>query len=143
MKLIYLSLFLILSACSIFAPPYVEEADARATEAYEVLSKILAKADLGLLRSPSTFNDYADDYATVISKFETAAFSVGGAPSGENSTPLAQAKTSLNVILQSCLNLVKLFSKEHKEFGIVEGSGTVQPVRVSCDQAVKAIRATK
>ncbi|MCG3267161.1 hypothetical protein [Yoonia sp. I 8.24] len=134
---------MLLSSCSFFAPAYVEEADTRATEAYETLSNILAKAELGELSDPETFAASVDSYALIISKLETAAFSVGGTPTEETSQPRDEAQSSLNAVIQSCLTLVKLFASEHETDGIVVGSGTTQPVRISCDQAVKAIRARR
>jgi len=143
MKFLAMPLMLILVGCSFFAPAYVKEADTRATEAYQEISNIMSRAELGALEDKSTYSEYIDNYANAISLLETASFSIGGTPDDDAQDLLAKSLQNLNAVLNICISQVKIFASEHEEFGIDPSSGIIQPVRVSCDEAVKAIRSTK
>ena len=139
-RLLVIFPFLLLG-CDAFAPPFNADANNRVVDAYQEISELLAKAELGAFQSKSSYRGEIGSYASIISKLETAKLSLlGSAPTGDE-TPAARANTLLVNILDGCLTNVKSFSQLHQQFGIIPNTGTTQPVRTACDQTVKAVSA--
>lgn len=141
MRLRLLALVLMITGCDALAPSFDAAANTRVTSAYQSISEILAKAELGAFTSKSSFAGQIDAYAGIISALETAKLTIeGDAPSNEK-LPAFKANQLLVGIIEGCLSEVKSFSALHKEFGIPASSGATQPVRVACDETVKAVGA--
>lgn len=141
-----LSMFLgvlAVSGCGYFAPAYVQDADMRATNSFQGLSEMLAKAELGQYQSKSSFTGAVDQYAAVISQMETAAFALGGVAQPTRETPLARAKASQRAVVSICIQQMRALAEHHEKSGLGPANGALQGARISCDQAVKVIRATK
>jgi len=140
MRRFLLILPFLLMGCNLLTPAYNADADQRVVDAYQKISELMAKADLGALQSKSSYQTELDTYALIISQLETAKLSIGGQiPSGDS--PAAQSGKLLINILDGCLSNVKAFSQMHQQFGITPNIGATQPVRTACDQTVKAVGA--
>lgn len=140
MRRLLLILPILLMACNALVPAFNAEANTRVTDAYQQISQLLAKAELGGFQSKSTYQGEINSYAAIISQLETAKLSLqGSGPTGDS--PAASANTLLINILDGCLSNVKAFSQMHQQFGIIPNTGATQPVRTACDQTVKAVGA--
>ncbi|MEL7114269.1 MAG: hypothetical protein AAGP08_01545 [Pseudomonadota bacterium] len=128
----------LIAACEII-PRYNSEADTLITGAYQDISTILAKADLGAFTSKSSFAGEIDTYASIIGKLETAKISVGNKTPTNSRQPAAKTGATLDSIIGDCITQVKAFSDDHRDRGIIPGIGATQPVRVACDAAARAI----
>ena len=124
------------TACASLAPRISEDASSRALLAYEDLSGILARAELGQYRRPASHADALDTYVTIITRVETAAFAVATAPAAG---PAMEARDALGRLISACVEQVRLLSDLHRDFGITPASGATQPVRVTCDAATRAL----
>lgn len=143
MKLHVFLVVLAVAGCDYFAPAYIKDADTRATNAYQSLSEILAKAELRLYLDKESFTGAVDQYTAVISQMETASFAIGGLVEKTAKTPLATAQSEQRAVVVICIDQVRMLAQHHEQYGLDPTFGVLQPVRVSCDQAVKVIRATK
>jgi len=132
----------LLVGCSVFAPKYLQDADIRTTEAYEKISTLLAQADLGQLENRNSYGGVSIEYAEIIGQLETVRLAFSSNVDSTSDGLVTQSTNELNSVIDSCIELVKLFAKEHENAGIVAASGITQTVRVACDQAVRAVRAT-
>ena len=131
---------LLLMGCDVLTPAYNADADQRVVDAYQKISELMAKADLGALTSKSSYQTELNTYALIISQLETSKLSISGqVPGGDG--PAAQSGKLLINILDGCLTNVKAFSQMHQKFGIQPNIGATQPVRTACDQTVKAVGA--
>ncbi len=140
MRRILLVLPFFLLGCDALVPAFNADADRRVVDAYQQISEILAKADLGALTSKSSYQGELDTYASIISKLETAKLSIqGSGPTGNS--PAASNNALLVSIINGCLSNVKTLSQMHQQFGIQPNVGATQPIRTACDQAVKAVGA--
>jgi len=140
MRRFLLILPLLFMGCNVLAPAYNADADQRVVDAYQKISELMAKAELGGLTAKSSYSTELNTYAGIISQLETAKLSIsGGGPSGDS--PAAKANTLLVNIIDGCLSNVKAFSQMHQQFGIQPNIGATQPVRTACDQTVKAVGA--
>ena len=140
MRRILLVLPFFLLGCDALVPAFNADADRRVVDAYQQISEILAKADLGALTSKSSYQGELDTYASIISQLETAKLSVQSTgPTGDS--PAAKSNQLLIDIIDACLTNVKTFSQMHQQFGIQPNVGATQPVRTTCDQTVKAVGA--
>lgn len=138
-RVIFLAAFL--CACSPFAPPYQAEADASASRSFEATSEILARVELGQYETPRSYPAAIDDYVKAISAMETARLLVSSAPA--DAAPAEAAKDAQLQVVDACLANIKTLADMHKSLGLVPGSGVTQPVRVTCDQAVRTIQALR
>ena len=130
----------LLMGCDVLAPAYNADANQRVVDAYQQISELMAKADLGALTAKSSYQTELNAYAAIISQLETAKLSIqGSGPTGDS--PAAQANGLLVNIIDGCLSNVKAFSQMHQQFGIQPNIGATQPVRTACDQTVKAVGA--
>jgi hypothetical protein len=109
-----------------------------ASQAYgslEALYVLLAKAELGALRSPSSFGDEVETYATVIGGFEASRLLVAGAldPNG----PAAVLDQSID----GCVARVRQMSVRHRATGIPADPALLGGVRSVCDAATRQVAA--
>ena len=131
----------LLSGCAAFAPPYQAEADRMATESFAATSELLAKAELGEFVTPQSYPPAVDTYAKAISGMETARLL---ASTGGTATEAAEtAKATQLAVIDACLANIKSLAGLHRSGGLIPGTGATQPVRVACDQAVRAIQALR
>jgi len=131
----------LIAGCDVIAPSYDAQADSRVVNAYQQISEILAKAELGAFTSKSSFSDQINAYASIISQLETSKLSIEGDAPKNSKLPSAKANTLLVGIIDGCISEVKSFSQLHQKFGIPANSGATQPVRVACDETVKSVGA--
>ncbi len=133
-------LFIVVGGCSV-TPQLNKDLAKLATKSYNDLSTLLAKAELGALRSNSSFDKSVDNYAAIVSGYETVRLYVGSSNPQDNSAVGASSST-LGRLIDICLQQVKFLAEAHKASGIKPGSGITQPVRVSCDAATRSITAS-
>jgi hypothetical protein len=111
-----------------------------ANQSYGSLNELyvlLAKADLGTLRSPSSFADEADSYAMIIGGFELGRLLAR--PTG--SPPGAGSLDDLDRAIRQCVGQLTQMSDRHRTSGIVPGSPTIRTVRERCDAAARSVAA--
>jgi len=109
----------------------------RAYDALEGLYVLLAKAELGALRSPASYAGSVDDYAAVIAGFQTGRLLDAGRPDA------AAAAESLSAGIARCVDDVKRMSAVHKAGGVAPGSAEIPRVRASCDAAARSVAASE
>jgi hypothetical protein len=116
-----------------------------ANQAYGSLSELyvlLAKADLGALRSPASFGGEVDSYAQIIGGFEVGRLMVAGRRPGL-SRSRAAAFDDLDAAVKRCADQVGRMSDMHRRAGIAPGSETIRTVRASCDAAARLVAASE
>ncbi len=131
----------LLSGCAAFAPGYLAEADKRAADSFQIISELLAKADLGEYRAASSYDPAVDDYARAIAGMETAKLLAGGSTVAGPAAETARAAQL--VVIDACLTNLKSMAALHKSGGLLPNVGLTQTVRVPCDQAVRVLQALK
>jgi hypothetical protein len=107
-----------------------------ANRAYGSLGELyvlLAKADLGALRSPSSFAGEVDSYAAILGGFEVGRLMAKDHASGDD----------LNKAIQQCVGQVRQMSDAHRTAGIAPGSARIRTVRISCDDAARLVAANE
>jgi hypothetical protein len=102
----------------------------RAYTAFADLYVLLAKAEIGALRSPSSFNGTVDSYAEVIGGFEIGRLLGGDRPA---------ATAALQAPIDLCLDQLRAMATIHKASGVAPDAPIVQAVRRQCDTAVQAV----
>jgi hypothetical protein len=108
-----------------------------ANQAYGALNELyvlLAKADLGALRSPSSFDDEVGSYAGIIGGFQVGRLMAAGRPVGGFLHDLDKA-------IGQCADQVRRMSDVHRSAGLAPGSTTLRSVRTSCDTAARSVAA--
>ena len=140
MRLFLFALPLILLGCNLIAPAYNADADQRVVDAYQKISELMAKAELGGLERKASYQTELNTYAAILSQLETAKLSIQGTgPTRDGAA--AKANSLLINIIDGCLSNLKAFSQMHQQFGVQPNIGATQPVRSACDQTVKAVGA--
>ena len=131
---------MLVGGCSYrFVPAYSADAAKSGNAAFETISVLLAKGELGALQSSASYPNSVNQYASAISQLETAAFTIEQSNSGR----IVVGAEALSSLISNCINLVKKYAEAHKMYGIKPNSGINQPVRVGCDAAVSAISDAK
>jgi hypothetical protein len=113
-----------------------------ANEAYSSLSGLyvlLAKAELGMFRSASSFRDSADDYATTIAGFQLGRLLDDDRPAAG----IEPSPGELDAAIARCVDLVERLSLLHRTRGVAPGSPAIPAVRESCDAAALSVAATE
>ncbi len=108
-----------------------------ANQAYgslNALSELLAKADLGALRSSSSFSGEVDNYAAIIGGFEVSRLLAAGHPT---------ETASLDASLGRCVDQVRRMSDMHRTAGIAPASAVIRAVRTSCEPPQGRFRPTR
>ncbi len=116
-----------------------------ANQAYSSLSELyvlLAKADLGALRSPASFGGEVDSYAQIIGGFQVGRLMVAGRPAG-SARSKAAALDEIDAAIGRCAAQVRSMSDVHRSAGIAPGSDTIRTVRASCDAAAQLVAANE
>jgi hypothetical protein len=103
------------------------------------LHTLLAKADLGTLRSRSSFAGEADTYATVIGGFEMSRL-LAAAPAADRT---AITSDDLDRNVGRCADQVRQMSDLHRTAGLAPRSPIVRSVRTSCDAAATWVAANE
>lgn len=114
-----------------------------ANEAYESLDTLyvlLAKADLGALRSPSSYPGEVDSYATIIGGFDLGRLLTAGRPSGKGG---AASLDHVDATIGQCVGEIRRMSDVHRSKGIAPGSDVVRAVRTRCDAAARLVAANE
>jgi hypothetical protein len=112
-----------------------------ANQAYSSLNELyvlLSKAELGALRSASTFDDSADSYATAM-----AGFQLGRLLDTDGPIDIGPSGSALQVAIARCVDQIKRMSVLHRTRGIEPASPAIDAVRRSCDAAAGSIAATE
>lgn len=134
---------ILVSGCAIFAPPYKQEADTQISNAYQQISEITACIDLGLCATADSFKEKETNYTKAISSLKSAYLIASNWQASRKNLPATEANEYLLEIVKGCETSLVNLSELHKTAGIPAGIGAAQPVDISCDQAVRAIRANK
>jgi hypothetical protein len=116
-----------------------------ANQAYGSLNQLyvlLAEAELGALRSPSSFASEVETYATIIGGFEVSRLIVAGRPASRTASEAASLE-DLGGAIGHCVAQVKRLSEMHRTNGIASGSAMIGSVRGSCDTAARLVAANE
>lgn len=133
-----LVLFLFLSGCVLFAPPFSEELEKNLSEGYKSISKVTACIDLGLCSTRSSFKNNEEAYTSAVASLKTARLIAGGM-----STRIGSAGEDLVGLIDGCIAQIDSLSKIHRASGVPANVGISQPVIVACDQPLRAAQALK
>jgi hypothetical protein len=98
------------------------------------LHTLLARAELGTLRSRSSFAGQADTYAEVIGGFEMSRL-LAAAPTG------GTLPDDLDRSAARCAAEVRQMAAEHRSAGLAPDAPILRTVRASCDAAAAAVAA--
>jgi hypothetical protein len=129
-----------LSACS-QNPQFKINSANRVYASFHDLNILLAQADLGTFRKPSSFAANADSYATVIGGFEVGRFAAVGLSSA---APSATASVDpLDQLIGRCIDQIRQMADTHRTTGIAPASAIRQSVQTSCEQAVLSVAANE
>ena len=113
-----------------------------ANDAYASLAdlhRLLAAADLGSLRSPSSFAGEADAYARVIGGFEMSRLLGTAAAADLPGTPSDDLARNVG----HCADQVRRMAAQHRAAGLAPGAPVVGSARTSCDAAATWIAANE
>jgi hypothetical protein len=113
-----------------------------ASQSYGSLDELyvlLAKADLGALRSAASFGDEVDSYARIIGGFQVGRLMVAGRPASRRAG--AASLDDLDAAIARCAAQVTRMSDVHRRAGLPPGSDTIRTVRASCDAATRLVAA--
>jgi hypothetical protein len=132
-------LFLLLSACAVFAPRYDPVVGTQTSEAYTLASALLSQIDLGKYPDATSFPAALDSYAAIDARLATAEMRASAEPV---STGIARsARDDLVSFIQGCRAQIRSLADQHRRFGFPVAAGATAPARVSCDQAARAANA--
>lgn len=140
MRLLLTCACMFLAGCASLVPPVDDKTIDRTTAAYETLSEVLARAELGQFVEPATHAQTVEKYVTILSQIETAGFEVG---STRASGSAQEAREALSGLISACVAQVRAMSDLHRDFGLKPETGSTQPVRVTCDAATRALAAAR
>jgi hypothetical protein len=132
----------LLSACAVFAPTYDPGLDQSTNAAYAGVSQILANADLGAYTDPASYATAQSQYVSTTSALSIAAMRAGSEPVASKGTG-SKARDLLVGLIQGCRAQVLSLAAIHQRSGLKPGTGITQPVQVACDEAARAVGATK
>ena len=132
---------LLLSSCAMFAPRYDPTLDQKTSDAFEIVARFAANAELGNYADKASYGDAAPQYAEARAKLAVAEIRAQGLPvQGERA---ATARDRLVSFIKGCGDRLTSFATQHRKFGIQPDSGTPQSMMTSCDQAARAAQAMK
>jgi hypothetical protein len=123
----------LLAACS-RNPEFRTSVANRAYGSLGHLYTLMAKADLGALRSPASFAGEADGYAAIIGGLEMSRL-LSPAP--------ASPTDDLGRAVGRCVAEVRRMADQHRTAGLAPGAAVVGTVRSSCDAAAAAAAANE
>jgi hypothetical protein len=106
---------------------------ANANQAYDSLNELyvlLAKAELGAYRSPSSFAGTVDSYAEVVGGFETGRLMGADRP---------REAASFDAAIDGCVGEVRGMAQTHRTAGIDPDAFVIRTVRSRCDAAANAV----
>ncbi|MEM1361564.1 MAG: hypothetical protein AAGF94_07580 [Pseudomonadota bacterium] len=141
LKLLIFLAFTSLGGCSVFAPPYLPEAEKSMASAYTSISQITACVDLGLCATPASFTAKESDYISAIAGMKTAETIVSNWNPPFDNAPSSKSKKLLLELIDGCRMQLVSLSDIHRKNGVPAGVGLTQPVDVSCNQALRATQA--
>lgn len=140
-KIALAGLFLLLSACAVFAPRYDPVVGTQTSEAYTLASELLSQIDLGKYPDPASFPATLDRYAAVDARLATAEMRASALPV---STGISRsARDDLVSFIQGCRAQIHSLADQHRRFGFPVAVGATAPARVACDQAARAANAMR
>jgi hypothetical protein len=125
---------LALAACS-GNPDYRTDIASRSYAALGDLYVLLAKADLGALRAPSSYPASVDSYAAVLGGFRIGGL-LARLPSDAGAPP-----DDIEGTLTRCLDRVREMANRHKAQGVAPGDPLLGTVRTACDTAARWVAA--
>ena len=113
--------------------------DNLAQQAYHSVTELyvlLAKANLGALRHPSSYGGEVDRYAVVIGGFQAGRLLASDRLRGSKDP---HSLDGLDTNIERCVDAVRQMAEMHQRTGIDQGSGMIRTVRASCDTAATSI----
>jgi hypothetical protein len=105
--------------------------------ALDELYVLLAKAELGAFRFPSSFAAEADAYAAVIGGFGVGALMAPRAGAEVEGAP------DLVAAVDRCVGQVRRLAAAHRTSGVAPDAAAIHAVRASCDTAVRWVAASE
>ena len=127
----------LLSACN-SNPQFRMISANRVYDSFNSLYILLAKADLGLFRSPSSFPAEVDTYGEIIAGFEIGRM-VQTEKKLSSALARAESRDALASVIAKCVDQVKVVAKQHRSSGIPAGSPLLDTTRKACLLAVGAV----
>ncbi len=136
-RIVACAIFVAVAACS--QNPQFRMTNAnQAFNSLNELYVLLAKAELGLFRSASSFGDNADSYATTIAGFQLGRLLDADRPAG-----IDTSRSELDDAIARCVKLVERLSVLHRTRGVAPGSPAIAAAREGCDGAARSVAATE
>ena len=131
----------LLAACAVFAPGYDPVIDEKATQAYEEVARVLAEVELGRYAEPASYEASAAQYPVIDAQLAVAEMRARTLTvSGERAD---RARELIVSQIRGCREQMKSLADQHRTTGVPPGVGATQPVMVSCDLALRAVRQMK
>ncbi|MGB3315686.1 MAG: hypothetical protein WBB85_14855 [Albidovulum sp.] len=125
------SLVIALTGCAVFEPAYPDPVTKTAADGLEVVSELVAAAQLGDFSKPASYHNAAPRYAAAVARLEVVRGWALNRSEADDGLPATEAVKLMADDLGTCVTGVQDMAERHRSVGLAQ-SPAYTTIRLTC-----------